>query len=118
MVLATFSHWFNLLKPKGTLRLAVPDFEAICRHYLETDNINDVIGLLYGGQNHPLNNHFIAFDFTSLKASLEKSGFVNVRKWDHSTTEHSQFDDYSQAYLPHMDRSGRLMSLNLEADKP
>jgi len=26
-------------------------------------------------------------------------------------------DDYSQAYLPHMDKNGLLMSLNLEAVK-
>jgi hypothetical protein len=28
------------------------------------------------------------------------------------------FDDYSQAYIPHMDKEGgRLISLNLEAEK-
>lgn len=32
-------------------------------------------------------------------------------------TEHSQFDDYSQSYIPHMDKiNGTLMSLNVECN--
>ena len=33
-------------------------------------------------------------------------------------TEHSQFDDHSQAYVPHMDKeNGVLISLNVECNK-
>ncbi len=44
---------------------------------------------------------------------------MNVRLWDWKTTPpHGYVDDYSQAYLPHMDkRGGKRMSLNVEADK-
>ena len=48
---------------------------------------------------------------------LEEAGFSNIRKWDWRTTDHSQFDDHSQAYLPKMDKeNGTLISLNIEAD--
>ena len=38
--------------------------------------------------------------------------------WDWRKTEHSQFDDHSQAYLPKMNKEhGTLISLNVEAIK-
>jgi predicted SAM-dependent methyltransferase len=119
-VLATLGHWKSLLKPGGTLRLAVPNFEAISAHYQQFHRLPELMGLLYGGQNHPLNRHCMAFDQYSLTDLLTKVGFVNVRFWDWRKTEHSSFDDYSQCYLPHMqkDNGGRLMSLNMEADRP
>ena len=43
-------------------------------------------------------------------------GLDNVKEWDWRQTEHGQSDDYSQSYLPHMDKeNGMLMSLNLQA---
>jgi hypothetical protein len=49
---------------------------------------------------------------------LEDAGFTEIRHWDWRCTEHAHIDDYSQAYLPHLDKdNGLLMSLNLEAVK-
>ena len=49
---------------------------------------------------------------------LRRVGFAEMRRWDWRRTEHAAIDDYSQAYLPHLDReNGLLMSLNLEAVK-
>src|SRR5687767_7366073 len=39
MVLSTLSHWRHLLKPGGVLRLAVPDFGAICNYYKRTGDL-------------------------------------------------------------------------------
>jgi len=45
-------------------------------------------------------------------------GFKEVVRYDWRKTEHFYVDDYSQAYLPHMDKTnGKLMSLNVEAIK-
>ena len=42
----------------------------------------------------------------------------NIDKYDWSKTEHSKFDDHSQAFLPHMDKqNGTLISLNVECVK-
>lgn len=117
-VYAVLHHWRELLKINGVLRLAVPDFGAVVRRYCQTGDLPELTGLLYGGQNHPLNVHTVAFDKKTLTDALRKVGFNEVLEWDWRTTEHSQFDDYSQSYLPHMDKeSGQLMSLNLEAVK-
>lgn len=118
MVLATLTHWHDLLKMGGKLKVAVPNFAAVVARYTKTQNLAEVMGLLYGGQNHPKNHHFIAFDYTTLADALRKVGFRGVRAWNWKTSEHSQFDDYSQCYLPHMDKeNGKLMSLNIQAFK-
>lgn len=117
-VRATLSHWRDLLKPNGLLRLAVPDFGAIVKWYNQTGRLSDIMGLLYGGQNHPRNHHFIAFDCETLTEQLQEVGFSQIRYWDWRTTEHAAYDDYSQAYLPHLNKdTGLLVSLNLEAVK-
>ena len=37
------TRWFEILKPGGILRLAVPDFEAICHYYNETKDLKVLI---------------------------------------------------------------------------
>jgi ubiquinone/menaquinone biosynthesis C-methylase UbiE len=118
VILAVLTHWRHLLKFGGILRLAVPDFTAIIERYDETNDLEELLGLLYGGQSSVLNNHCIVFDKRLLTKYLHLVGFRKVRLWDWRTTIHAEYDDYSQAYLPHLDReSGRLMSLNIEAQK-
>ena len=110
--------WYDKLKSGGTLRLAVPDFEQICTQYMETKNIADIFGLTLGGQKNPYDYHGMIFDQYSLKTTLTKIGFVDIQRYDWRLTEHHNIDDFSQAYLPHMNKDkGRLMSLNLEAKK-
>lgn len=118
MVVATLTHWRSLLRPAGKLRLAVPNFEAIAEWYTVNQDLDSVMGLLYGGQNYHLNRHTVAFDNWNLTRDLLKAGFTEVQAWNWRTTEHADYDDYSQCYLPHMDKEdGMLMSLNLEATK-
>ena len=110
--------WNRVLKPKGILRLAVPDFEMVTYLYNKNKNLNEVIGLVLGKQDYLYNIHYNIFDFNSLKSSLLKVGFVNVDRYDWRDTEHSHVDDYSQAYIPHMDKeNGILVSLNVECEK-
>jgi hypothetical protein len=63
----------------------------------------------------------MVFDFHTLKAGLEEAGFVSIHRYDWRQTDVGlwSIDDYSQAYLPHMDKGyGKLMALNVEANKP
>lgn len=118
MVIATLQHWRDVLKLGGTLRLAVPDFEAVCEQYQQNGNLDELMGLLYGGQNYSRNYHTVIFDESTLTAALRKVGFRHINRWDWRKTEHSEYDDFSQAYLPSMYKeTGRLMSLNIEAIK-
>ena len=62
--------------------------------------------------------HKTTYDFKSLKLLLENLNMKNVIEYDWRETEHSEFDDHSQAYIPHMDKdNGTLISLNVECIK-
>ena len=62
--------------------------------------------------------HRTTYDFDSLEKLLLELGMKDVEKWDWKETEHSEFDDHSQAYIPHMDKeNGVLISLNVECTK-
>lgn len=110
--------WRRVLKPGGVLRISVPNFAALCEIYQRSKNIGLVIGPLFGRQDYLYNIHYNVFDLPSLRKNLEDAGFVNVREYDWRTVEHAAIDDYSQAYIPHMDKSsGVLVSLNVECEK-
>lgn len=112
------SDWHLALKNGGTLRLAVPDFNAVCKYYIYSSDMSPLKSFLNGGQKYNLDYHLSNWDFKTLKDTLESLGYKNVRKYNWTSTEHAHVDDYSQAYLPHMDKkNGLLMSLNVEADK-
>jgi predicted SAM-dependent methyltransferase len=111
--------WVRVLKSGGILRISVPDFESIVKIYSQTENLDDVVGPLFGRQNYLYNFHYNVFDFNSLSRNLEDCGLGKVARYDWRTTEHSGVDDYSQAYFPHMEKeSGIQLSLNVEARKP
>jgi len=111
--------WFEILKKGGVLRLAVPDLEAVFAHYFYHKDLQALKHMLYGSQRHDFDFHYNGWTFESLKSDLERAGFSDVQLWDWRTTEpHNYCDDYSQAYVPHMDKeNGKLMSLNVEAKK-
>jgi predicted SAM-dependent methyltransferase len=111
--------WFRVLKPLGVLRISVPDFASLCDVYRRYGRLDLVIGALFGRQDYLYNIHYNVFDYDELSATLERAGFVDVRRYDWRKTEHADVDDYSQAYIPHMDKeNGTLISLNVECNKP
>ena len=76
--------------------------------------------LLYGRMemNGEWIYHKTVYDSNCLYHLLLQNGFHSVHRWDWRKTEHSQFDDFSQAHIPHMDKkNGTLISLNMEATK-
>lgn len=114
--------WKKCLKPGGIIRLAVPNFEKYVKLYVEEKLcLDDFLGPLYG--KWQMNEkttiyHKTTYDFNSLHKLLDKNGFKNIKLWDWKNTSHSNFDDYSQSYLPHLDKdNGELMSLNVECQK-
>jgi predicted SAM-dependent methyltransferase len=110
--------WYELLKPGGKLRIGVPDFESIVKYYQHNKDLDSILGLLYGGQDYEQNFHHMCWDFRSLQKDLYEIGFKDIHRYNWRDTEHSHIDDFSQSYLPHMDKEqGRLMHLNVEAVK-
>ena len=110
--------WNKKLKLDGILRLAVPDFEKSIMWYNKTKKIEDILGLVSGGQKSRFDYHKMVYDKKFLTNVLELCGFGDIKEWDWTKTEHCDSDDYSQSYLPHMEKdTGMLMSLNLEGRK-
>lgn len=109
--------WRRRLRPGGTLRLAVSDFEAVVACYNDGMPLSRLLGHIVGGHKNAYDRHGVVFDVTTLSAALTEAGFINVRTWDWQAVDHGTYDDFSQAYEPHMDKTaGKLMSLNLEAE--
>ena len=106
--------WARVLQVEGVLRLAVPSFEAVVAEYLSSKNLDLLIGLLYGGQNYDYNYHYQTYDFKRMRLLLETAGFTRIATYDWRDFLPVGYDDYSKAYIPHMDfDNGRLMSLNI-----
>ena len=114
------NEWRRVLKKDGILRVAVPNFGKMAELYMNGHPLDCFLGPLYGRMKmgDDIIYHKTVYDYKNLKTLLESCGFSNIRKYDWRSTEHSSFDDHSQAYLPHMDKeNGTLISLNVECDK-
>jgi predicted SAM-dependent methyltransferase len=118
--------WHRVLKTKGVLRIAVPDFEKIVEVYKTYKDIEHqgILGPLFGKWEINKKNkkpeciyHKTTYDFKSLKNILKENGFTNIVKYNADEVLPKNYDDYSKAYIPHMDKNGIHISLNLEATK-
>ena len=120
--------WYRVLTTDGILRVAVPDFEIMSKLYVGGLRLDMFVGPLYGKIHFengipglPLPQtiyHKTVYDEEKLAEVLLKVGFRNPKRYDWHDTEHSNIDDFSQAYIPHMDKErGTLISLNMEARK-
>jgi len=111
--------WKRVLKPGGELKIAVPDFNKLTKVYIESSDIDNIIGPIMGRwelSNSEFIYHKQIFDEKKLTKILAEVGFSNIHRWDWKEfiLEFPNFDDHSQAYFPHMDKeNGIHVSLNL-----
>lgn len=121
-IVSVLNEWYRILKPNGILRLATPDFHSMVVLYNGDGEmlLENILGPIYGKMDMDGKKiyHKTSYDLTSLKKVLTDVGFNGVIRYDWRSTEHSEFDDHSQAYIPHMDKeNGTLISLNVECKK-
>lgn len=108
--------WACKLKPRGVLRLSVPDFDRFLAIYADTGNPDDFIEQLMGGQDNSYNYHYALFNKQNLTSRLVRAGFEDVREWVPGGDDLTTFDDFS---VYHKIVAGKkyAVSLNLEARK-
>lgn len=119
--------WRRVLKKDGELRISLGDFEKIVQVYLSNGKnleARGILGPLFGrwSINRPDGTvkciyQKTTYDFASLKKMLEDNGFGFVEKYDWRSFLPKGYDDYSKAYIPHMDEDGLLLSLNVYSRK-
>jgi ubiquinone/menaquinone biosynthesis C-methylase UbiE len=116
------AEWRRVLKSGGILRVAVSDFEALVQRYKTTGDLSDILGPLFGrtvirrADGDAVVYQRTAYDYRSLEELLVGARFHSIRRYDWRQTIHKDYDDFSQAYKPHMDKEhGLLISLNVEA---
>ena len=75
--------------------------------------------MLYGRADYEQNVHYLMFDRAYFGSLLTEAGFANIRDYDTAAFLPNGYDDFSRAYMPHMDfENGIQMMLNVMADKP
>lgn len=68
--------WGSLVKEGGELKIIVPDIREIMRQYVYSMITHEqMVYLVYGGNDYEFNKHYYGFDVESLKSLFEKVGF-------------------------------------------
>jgi predicted SAM-dependent methyltransferase len=127
-VLEHFSHvdivpilrrWQQVLKPRGEIRISVPDLDAIMRVYekniahFQVPGHSPWIGLIYGGQKDKYDYHKTGFNFCWLKHLLEQVSFQDVERYPNAPHFVPGVIDNSLGTEPF----GEFYSLNVKARK-
>ena len=90
---SVLKEWKRILKVGGILRLGVPNFEVLTKIYIDTGDINSILGPLMGGQTDRYNFHYSVFDLKYLTNLLNEAGFTKIQLWDPAQVDNHLFDD-------------------------
>ncbi len=122
-----FEEWHRVLKKNGTLRISVVDFEKQIEVYLNSNkNLTHigVMGPIFGIWNYKDKNGVdrkaykkTAYDFDTLRDVLLGHGFFDYKRYNWKDFLPDNYDDFSAAYVPHMDENGVHIMLNIECKK-
>ncbi len=81
-VAAVLREWVRVLKPGGTLRVAVPDIQYISHQFLQGNPNGEPLGsYLMGGQTTPDDFHKSVFCEERLRNLMEEAGLYDLKRW-------------------------------------
>ncbi|WP_445370628.1 class I SAM-dependent methyltransferase [Methylomonas sp. HW2-6] len=107
----------RILKPKGKLRISVPDFDHIIAIYNDTNHqIEYISPSLMGGQDYPENFHHEVYNKKYLSNLLFSHNFGDITEWNPHESQFHNFEDWASKKLSFNNKE-YLISLNLEASK-
>lgn len=108
----SLAEFHRVLAPGGVLRISVPDFEVLCRLFLDprlsAEERFHVMRMAFGGQTDPYDFHQVGLTYEFLGGYLQAAGFP---AWER-VPEFGLFDDDSALRM-----RGSLISLNVVARK-
>ena len=113
------SEWKRILKKNSVLRISVPDFKGVIKVYNKYKNLDErgILGPIFGRieitTSKKILFHKTVYDYKSLCKILNTFGFVNISKYNWKEFLPDTYDDFSKAYIPHMDLNGISLSLNV-----
>lgn len=113
---STLLEWRRVLKPGGTFRFAVPNFDALIDIYQRTNRNVEYIRDQVLGQDPPYNNHYTLWNFDHAKKLLIELGYDQIEIWSPDKVENHNFVDRSSRTLKVGDEQV-LFSLNIQAKK-
>jgi predicted O-linked N-acetylglucosamine transferase (SPINDLY family)/predicted SAM-dependent methyltransferase len=100
----------RVLKPGGCAKISVPDFETLCRLYLDPQRTIDerifLMRMVFGGQLDAYDFHCVGLDYGVLSRYLQEAGFARFDR----VQEFNIFEDSSAIRF-----AGELISLNVIA---
>lgn len=107
-----------VLKPYGTLRIAVPNTSALIEAYWEGGiGLSRLRGMLWGGHHYEGDVHHWGWDFETLAELLRKCSFFDIRPWRPEDVFPDDYDDFSYARIYNMQGVSYPASLNVEATR-
>src|SRR5690348_17011631 len=108
-IILVLKEWKRVLRADGILRIATPDFKALTQLYARKNgsNLDELLGPMYGKMGSIY--HKTCYDFYSIIELLSSVGFKRIRKYNRDMTDHSRYDDHSNAKI-----DGQLISLNVQ----
>ena len=104
------AEFHRVLKPGGTAKISVPDFETLCRLFLEPERTKDerflLMRMAFGGQMDAHDFHYVGLTYEILNEYLARAGFASVKR----VPEFGLFEDASTVRV-----AGTLISLSVIA---
>jgi predicted SAM-dependent methyltransferase len=118
--------WKRVLKKTGKIYITVPDFKSLLLVYESSgEDLDKILGPLFGRWKNVGTNatiyHKTVWDYNSLSRAMIKAGFIDVASFNpvkYLESIDPNYDDYSLAFNPHMDRNGIQISLAISGTNP